>query len=138
MYIIYYYLIYSSSRINLLKCRVNKSYIEIGIKSKKKKKETKSRFETRILLKNYWLFSDGGDRVVIRSCAIPNHDETDITDGPCSPLMTNGRDMVESCHICSTDLCNSASSLSTTQSLYIVGFILIGYRFFKSNYNRVI
>ncbi|KAL2735564.1 hypothetical protein V1478_003204, partial [Vespula squamosa] len=79
---------------------------------------------------------DGGDRVVIRSCAIPNHDETDITDGPCSPLMTNGRDMVESCHICNTDLCNSASGLLTTQSLYIAGFILIGYRFFESNYNR--
>ncbi|XP_035733069.1 uncharacterized protein LOC118446489 [Vespa mandarinia] len=81
---------------------------------------------------------DGGDHVVIRSCAIPNHDETDITDGPCSPLMTNGRDMVESCHICSTDLCNSASDLSTMQLLYIAGFILIGYLFFESNYNRII
>ncbi|XP_015178518.1 PREDICTED: uncharacterized protein LOC107067473 [Polistes dominula] len=75
------------------------------------------------------VLKDGGERIVIRSCAIPNIDENDITDGTCGSLAKNNQGITESCHICSTDLCNSASGLSTTLSLYIVGFIFIGYRF---------
>ncbi|XP_043501034.1 uncharacterized protein LOC122523392 [Polistes fuscatus] len=80
---------------------------------------------------------DGGERIVIRSCAVPNTDEMEITDGICGSLTSN-QGITESCHICSTDLCNSASGLSTTLSLYIAGFILVGYRFFQSKYDQII
>ncbi|KAK2587853.1 hypothetical protein KPH14_003950 [Odynerus spinipes] len=81
---------------------------------------------------------EDGERVVIRSCSMPNHDEMETSDGPCSPQMMSGRSIVESCHICSTDLCNSASGLSTMRSLYFTGLALILYRFFfESKYEAV-
>lgn len=80
---------------------------------------------------------EDGERVVIRSCYSPNHDEMDTTDGPCSTQTMSGRSIIESCHICSTDLCNSANGLSTMRPLYLVGLGLAGYYFlFGSKYNR--
>ncbi|KAI4504117.1 hypothetical protein M0802_000588 [Mischocyttarus mexicanus] len=32
------------------------------------------------------VIKDGSDRIIIRSCAIPNTDETDITDGTCGSI----------------------------------------------------
>ncbi|KZC08922.1 hypothetical protein WN55_00313 [Dufourea novaeangliae] len=80
---------------------------------------------------------ENGERVVIRQCSTPNVDEADITDGPCSAMATGGRSVVESCHICSTDLCNSATSASIMQPLYIVALAFVGYHLFQSKYNVV-
>lgn len=81
---------------------------------------------------------EDGQRVIIRSCSIPNHAEMESTDGVCDPQIMSGR-IIESCHICSTDLCNSASGLSTMRSLYFAGLCFIGHLFFsKSNYYRFI
>lgn len=75
-----------------------------------------------------------GERVVIRQCSTPNVDEADITDGPCSATAMSGRSIIESCHICSTDLCNSATSASIMQPLLIVSVAIVGYRFLPSKY----
>ncbi|XP_076247084.1 UPAR/Ly6 domain-containing protein crok [Calliopsis andreniformis] len=80
---------------------------------------------------------ENGERVVIRQCSTPNVDEADITDGPCSAMALSGRSVVESCHICSTDLCNSATSLSVVQPLYIAALALISYCFLQTKYNIV-
>lgn len=81
---------------------------------------------------------EDGQRVIVRSCSIPNHDEMENNDGACSPQIMSGH-IIESCHICSTDLCNSASGLSTMRSLYFVGLCLIGHLFFsESKYYRFI
>lgn len=71
-------------------------------------------------------------RIVIRQCSTLNVDEADITDGPCSTTMTLGPSIIESCHICSTDLCNSATGASITQSLFVVALAIIGYRSLQS------
>lgn len=73
-------------------------------------------------------FPENGERVVIRQCSTPNVDEADIVDGPCSATTTSGRSIIESCHICSTDLCNSAMGASITQPFFIATLALIGYR----------
>ncbi|EZA51647.1 hypothetical protein X777_08831 [Ooceraea biroi] len=74
-----------------------------------------------------------GERVVIRQCSIPYHDEIDIVDGACGSSMTGqGRD--ESCHICSTDLCNSATTASTMRLLYAGALTLFVYTFYQSKY----
>ncbi|XP_076662106.1 UPAR/Ly6 domain-containing protein crok [Halictus rubicundus] len=80
---------------------------------------------------------ENGDRVVIRQCSTPNVDEADITNGPCSAMAISGPSVIESCHICSTDLCNSATGVSIQRSLYIVALALIGYNFFQSKYTAV-
>lgn len=79
---------------------------------------------------------ENGDRVVLRQCSTPNVDETQITDGPCSATMSSGPN-VESCHICSTDLCNSATSASILHSVYIIALVFVGYNFFQSKYITV-
>ncbi|KAG7205531.1 hypothetical protein KM043_007509 [Ampulex compressa] len=73
-------------------------------------------------------------KVVIRQCSTPNIDEMDITDGECSPTATAGHGATESCHICSTDLCNSASDASAMHLLYVAALALAGYRFLSSKY----
>ncbi|XP_033340666.1 UPAR/Ly6 domain-containing protein crok [Megalopta genalis] len=80
---------------------------------------------------------ENGDRVVIRQCSTPNVDEASITDGPCSSMAIAGTNVIESCHICSTDLCNSAPSASILHSLYIVALAFVGYHFFQTKYNVV-
>lgn len=80
---------------------------------------------------------ENGDRVVIRQCSTPNVDEAHITDGPCSSMAISGPNVIESCHICSSDLCNSATSASIQHSLYIAAVALIGYNFFQSKYAAV-
>lgn len=76
-----------------------------------------------------------GQRVVIRQCSTPYHDEIDITDGLCGNSATQaGRDVIESCHICSTDLCNSATDASATRLLYIGALISFAYIFQQSKY----
>lgn len=76
-----------------------------------------------------------GERIVLRMCSTPNVDEVDIVDGACSSMGSMGRSVIESCHICSTDLCNSASGATATQLLYIGALALVGYRLFHSKYN---
>ncbi|KAH0945758.1 hypothetical protein HN011_004411 [Eciton burchellii] len=71
-----------------------------------------------------------GDRVVIRQCSVPYHDEIDIVDGPCGSSMTQ-QEHDESCHICSTDLCNSATTASTMQLLYAGALALLVFYQFK-------
>ncbi|XP_076169486.1 UPAR/Ly6 domain-containing protein crok [Ptiloglossa arizonensis] len=80
---------------------------------------------------------ENSERVVIRQCSTPNVDETDIVDGPCSAMAMSGRSIIESCHICSTNLCNSATSASIMQSLYIVSLAVIGYRFLQSKHSNL-
>ncbi|XP_031830792.1 uncharacterized protein LOC116426245 [Nomia melanderi] len=80
---------------------------------------------------------ENGERVVIRQCSTPNVDEADITDGPCSAMAISGPNVIESCHICSTDLCNSATSASILQSLYVIALAFVGYHFFQSKYNFI-
>jgi len=75
-------------------------------------------------------FSEHGDRVVIRQCSVPYHDEIDIVDGPCGSSMTQ-QEHDESCHICSTDLCNSATTASTMQLLYAGALALLVFYQFK-------
>ncbi|XP_060819882.1 uncharacterized protein LOC132909221 [Bombus pascuorum] len=77
---------------------------------------------------------ENNERIIIRQCSTLNVDEEDITDGPCSTTMTSGRSIIESCHICSTDLCNSATGASITQSLLVVALAIIGYRSLHSKY----
>lgn len=77
---------------------------------------------------------DYGERIVIRQCSTPNHDESNIVDGSCGTSMIQaGRDVIESCHICSTDLCNSATSASAMQLLY-AGALCLVYIFHSSKY----
>ncbi|KAF3425071.1 hypothetical protein E2986_08132, partial [Frieseomelitta varia] len=78
---------------------------------------------------------ENGERVVIRQCSTPNVDEVDIVDGPCSGSVISGRNVIESCHICSTDLCNSATGTSITQSLFIIALGIVSYRSLQSKYN---
>ena len=80
---------------------------------------------------------ENGERVVIRQCSTPNVDEADIHDGPCSAMAISGRNVIESCHICSTDLCNSATSASVMQPLYIAALAVVSYRFYQTKYNVV-
>ncbi|XP_012272913.1 uncharacterized protein LOC105695693 [Orussus abietinus] len=67
-----------------------------------------------------------GERVIVRACAIPNPDERDIVDGPCTPVVSASYITIESCHICRTDLCNSATSLSGLSAKGLLGFAAIG------------
>ncbi|XP_076639581.1 UPAR/Ly6 domain-containing protein crok [Colletes latitarsis] len=107
--------------------------------------EHQSTFHTKICESGYFETSkpicrkivkrENGERVVIRQCSTPNVDEADITDGPCSAMAISGRSMIESCHICSTDLCNSATSASIVQSLYVAALAVVGFRFFQPKYN---
>ncbi|XP_012059066.1 PREDICTED: uncharacterized protein LOC105622256 [Atta cephalotes] len=63
-----------------------------------------------------------GERIIIRQCSTPYHDEIDIIDGQCGNSMIQPRrDVIESCHICSSDLCNSATTISAMKLLYIIG-----------------
>ncbi|XP_017876482.1 uncharacterized protein LOC108622880 [Ceratina calcarata] len=79
---------------------------------------------------------EDGERVVIRQCSTPYVDEADITDGPCGNTATiSARGMVESCHICSTDFCNSATSASVMQPLFIAALAVVGHRSLQSKYN---
>jgi hypothetical protein len=75
-----------------------------------------------------------GERIVIRQCSTPYHDEVNTVDGPCSTNSQPGHDVIESCHICSTDLCNSATSLPTTRLLYVGTLTLFAYIFYLSKY----
>ncbi|XP_036151105.1 uncharacterized protein LOC118648800, partial [Monomorium pharaonis] len=76
-----------------------------------------------------------GERVVIRQCSTPYHDEMDIIDGQCGNSMTQtGRDVIESCHICSSDLCNSGTISSATRLLYIIVMIFLAFTFHQSKY----
>ncbi|XP_029158745.1 uncharacterized protein LOC114931016 [Nylanderia fulva] len=75
-----------------------------------------------------------GERIVIRQCSTPYHDELEVTDGLCGNTMTQpGRDVIESCHICSTDLCNSATDASATRLLYIGALISFAYVFLQQS-----
>lgn len=76
-----------------------------------------------------------GERNVIRQCSTPYNDEINIVDGPCSSTMQSGHDVIESCHICSTDLCNSATTASTTRLLYTGTLTLLAYIFYQSKYS---
>lgn len=78
---------------------------------------------------------ENGEQVVIRQCSTPNVDEADIIDGPCSGSAISSRNVIESCHICSTDLCNFATSTSITQSLFIIALAIVSYRSLQSKYN---
>ncbi|KOC65618.1 hypothetical protein WH47_01653, partial [Habropoda laboriosa] len=78
---------------------------------------------------------DNGERVVIRQCSTPNVDEADIVDGPCSATAMSGRSVIESCHICSTDLCNSATSVSVMQPLFVTALAIVGYCFLPSKHS---
>ncbi|XP_034186240.1 UPAR/Ly6 domain-containing protein crok [Osmia lignaria lignaria] len=80
---------------------------------------------------------ENGERVVIRQCSTPNVDEADIHDGPCSAMAISSRNVIESCHICSTDLCNSSTSASIMQPLFMLAMALIGYRYFQSKHGIV-
>ncbi|XP_011157438.1 uncharacterized protein LOC105194283 [Solenopsis invicta] len=76
-----------------------------------------------------------GERVVIRQCSTPYHDEMDTIDGQCGNSVTQaGRDVIESCHICSSDLCNSATAVSATRLIYIAVIILSALTFHQSKY----
>lgn len=81
----------------------------------------------------FFFLTENGERVVIRQCSTPNVDEADIVDGPCSATAISTRNLIE-CHICSTDLCNSAMGVSVTQSLFMVTLAIIGYRYLQSKY----
>ncbi|XP_015518517.2 UPAR/Ly6 domain-containing protein CG9338 [Neodiprion pinetum] len=75
-----------------------------------------------------------GARIVIRKCDSPLPDERDITDGVCSTVPSPSHVTVESCHVCTTDLCNGAHSAlghaSVMTSLLFFGIpsILFAYR----------
>ncbi|XP_012267569.1 uncharacterized protein LOC105692736 [Athalia rosae] len=75
-----------------------------------------------------------GKKVVIRACAIPYPDERDITDGVCSTVPTASHITIESCHVCTTDLCNGAHSalgqVTAIKSLLFFGIpsVLFAYR----------
>lgn len=76
-----------------------------------------------------------GERIVIRQCSTPYHDEIDVIDGQCGNSMTQpGRDVIESCHICSSDLCNSATTISAMRLLYTTVIIFLAYTFHQSKY----
>ncbi|XP_053978209.1 uncharacterized protein LOC128876125 [Hylaeus volcanicus] len=104
--------------------------------------EHQSTFRTKVCESGYYdttkpicrkiVKRENGERVVIRQCSTPNVDEADIVNGPCSAMAISGRNMIESCHICSTDLCNSATSAPIMLPLYVVAMAAIGYRFFQS------
>ncbi|XP_066583117.1 UPAR/Ly6 domain-containing protein crok-like [Prorops nasuta] len=79
-----------------------------------------------------------GQRIVIRSCSTLNPDEQGITDGVCGQSMLGSRSStIESCHICSTDLCNSATSTSAMQLLYASTLLLAIYNFFSSKESAI-
>lgn len=80
---------------------------------------------------------ENGERVVIRQCSTPNVDEADIRDGPCSAMAISSRNVIESCHICSTDFCNSATNASIMKPLFVFAMAIIGYRYMQSKYNVV-
>ncbi|XP_011871971.1 PREDICTED: uncharacterized protein LOC105564300 [Vollenhovia emeryi] len=76
-----------------------------------------------------------GERIIIRQCSTPYHDEIDVVNGQCGNSMSQpGRDVIESCHICSTDLCNSATDASATRLLYVATLILLACTFHQSKY----
>ncbi|XP_020298768.1 uncharacterized protein LOC109863002 isoform X1 [Pseudomyrmex gracilis] len=77
---------------------------------------------------------DYGQRIVVRQCSTLNHDEIDIVDGTCGASAQQGPVEIESCHICSTDLCNSATSVSTMQLLYAAVLVFVTYVFHQSKY----
>lgn len=69
-----------------------------------------------------------GQREIIRQCAEPTPEERDITDGPCSQMAQPSYVTVESCHICSTDFCNSATSISGKSFIFAtLGALLTSY-----------
>ncbi|XP_032662936.1 uncharacterized protein LOC116840392 [Odontomachus brunneus] len=76
-----------------------------------------------------------GDRIVIRQCSTPYNDEINIDDGPCSSTMQSGHGVIESCNICNTDLCNSATTASTTRLLYAGTLTLLACIFYQSKYS---
>ncbi|KOX72519.1 hypothetical protein WN51_03113, partial [Melipona quadrifasciata] len=92
-------------------------------------------FETSKRICRKTVRKENGEQVVIRQCSTPNVDEADIVDGPCSGSAISGRNVIESCHICSTDLCNSATGTSITQSLFIIALAIVSYRSLQSKYN---
>lgn len=77
---------------------------------------------------------ENGKKVVIRACSLPYPQERDITDGVCSPDTVPSNTIIQSCHICSTDVCNGAHStlgqVSAITSLFFFGIpsILFAYR----------
>ncbi|XP_031830784.2 UPAR/Ly6 domain-containing protein crok-like [Nomia melanderi] len=82
--------------------------------------------------------TENGKRVVKRECWSVYKHQAHITDGPCNPLLKlDGISDNEYCFICSTDLCNSATSASILQSLYVVTLGFVGYHFFQSKYNFI-
>ncbi|XP_008552222.1 uncharacterized protein LOC103574533 [Microplitis demolitor] len=73
---------------------------------------------------------ENGRLVVRRSCEIPGPEERDIKDGKCvAHDTTHSHVTMVSCHICSTDLCNSATSLSGSKVFLISAAVFIGSRF---------
>ncbi|KAM0735221.1 UPAR/Ly6 domain-containing protein crok [Formica fusca] len=76
-----------------------------------------------------------GERIVIRQCSTAYHDEVEIGNGLCGNSATQSeRDVIESCHICNTDLCNSATDASATRLLYIGALISFAYIFQQSKH----
>lgn len=98
---------------------------------------TASPYETSRSICRKIVKKEYGERVVIRQCSTPNNDEMDILDGPCGSSATMGRSVIESCHICSTDLCNSATNPSGMYLLCVAALALVGFRFLQTNRNVV-
>ncbi|XP_034934728.1 protein quiver-like [Chelonus insularis] len=73
---------------------------------------------------------ENGREVIRRSCEIPGPEERDITNGPCaSHDSTHSHVTIVSCHICNTDLCNSATSLSGSQILFLTAIAFVASSF---------
>ncbi|KAK0179089.1 hypothetical protein PV327_007912 [Microctonus hyperodae] len=73
---------------------------------------------------------ENGRLVVRRSCEIPGPEERDITNGPCaSHDTTHSHVTVVSCHICNTNLCNSATSMSGSKLFFLSSIIFVASRF---------
>lgn len=69
---------------------------------------------------------ENGQLVIVRSCAIPNPDEREITNGPCGPhAATQSQVTIESCHICNSDYCNGANSISGIQMFQACAIALL-------------
>ncbi|KAF7990312.1 hypothetical protein HCN44_000117 [Aphidius gifuensis] len=77
---------------------------------------------------------ENGRTVIRRSCEIPTQEEKNIQNGPCPPNAAVGSHIiVESCHVCSSDLCNSAISIAGNKfiQMFIAG--LITFQIFAKN-----
>jgi len=111
------------------------AYITYEIRNKVLSRHTKRENSDFFVKQLIYFFPEYGERIVIRQCSTPYHDEIDVIDGQCGNSMIQpGRDVIESCHICSSDLCNSATTISAMKLLYIIVIIFLACTFHQSKY----